>query len=271
KEDTTLTSTGTLVISDADAGQSSFIAQSGSAGTYGSFSLTAAGVWTYTLNNAAANVQALGSSSSLTENFTVTSADGTTRTVVVTVLGTNDAPVAVADVATAVEAGGVGNATAGVNPSGNVLSNDTDVDTGDSKTVSAVTGAAAGSVGSATAGSYGSLTLNADGTYSYVVNNSLTAVQALRTSANTLTDTFTYTVRDASGATSSATLTVTIQGSNDAPVAVADVGSLAENATLTTTAATGVLANDTDVDAGDTKAVSAVTFGATNGTVGSAL
>ena len=33
---------------------------------------------------------------------------------------------------------------------------------------------------------------------------------------------FTYTVTDASGATSSTTLTITITGTNDAPVAVAD-------------------------------------------------
>jgi VCBS repeat-containing protein len=270
-EDTTLTSAGTLVVTDADAGQSSFVAQGGTAGAYGSFAITAAGAWTYTLNNAAANVQSLRAGVSVTDSFTVTTADGTTRTVVVTVNGSNDGPVAVADLATAVEAGGVGNATAGTNPSGNVLTNDTDVDSGDTRTVSAVTGTAAGTVGGSTAGSYGTLTLNADGSYSYALNNSLAAVQALRTAANTLTDSFTYTVRDASGATSSTTLTVTIQGANDAPVATIDTGALNENATLTRTAATGVLANDTDVDAGDTRTVSAVAFGATNGTVGSAL
>ena len=152
-----------------------------------------------------------------------------------------------------------------------MLTNDTDVDNGDTRTVSAVTGVGAGTVGGSTAGSYGSLTLNANGSYTYVLNNSLAAVQALRTAGNTLTDTFTYAVRDAAGATSSTTLTVTIQGANDAPVAIVDTGSLLENATLTTTAATGVLANDTDVDAGDSKTVSAVAFGATAGSVGAGL
>ncbi|MFO0262225.1 MAG: hypothetical protein ACK53V_11405, partial [Planctomycetota bacterium] len=66
------------------------------------------------------------------------------RDITLTVL--NDAPLAFADSATAVEAGGVGNSTAGTNPAGNVLTNDTDVDTGDTKTVS---GVAAGVVGSA--------------------------------------------------------------------------------------------------------------------------
>ena len=207
-------------------------------------------------------------------SFTYTVTDATltsTATVNGTVSSVNDAPVAVADTANAVEAGGIGNGTAGTNPSGNVLTNDTDPDAGDTKTVSAVSGTASGTVGGATAGSYGTLLLNADGSYSYNVDNNNAAVQALRTAGNTLADTFTYTVRDAAGATSSTTLTVTIAGANDAPVASADVGALNEGATLNVAAANGVLANDSDVDAGDSKTVSAVAFGAANGSVGSAL
>ena len=45
------------------------------------------------------------------------------------------APVAVNDTATALEASGVDNATAGTNPTGNLLTNDTDANTGDTKTV----------------------------------------------------------------------------------------------------------------------------------------
>ncbi|MBT0963986.1 beta strand repeat-containing protein, partial [Denitromonas iodatirespirans] len=240
--------------------------------TYGSLVLNADGSYTYTLDNTNAAVNALNDGETLTDSYTYTLTDGdgtsTTATLTITINGTNDAPVAVADTATAVEAGGVANGTAGLNPSGNVLTNDTDVDAGDTKTVSAISG---GVLGSATAGSYGSLTLNADGTYSYTVDNANAAVQALRTGANTLSDTFTYTMRDASGATSSNTLTVTIQGANDAPVATADVGAVLENSTLVRSAATGVLANDTDVDAGDTKTVTAVSFGANPGAVGGNL
>lgn len=46
-----------------------------------------------------------------------------------------------------------------------------------------------------TAGAYGTLTLNADGTYSYALNNSLSAVQGLG-AGETLTDSFAYTVSD---------------------------------------------------------------------------
>ena len=144
--------------------------------------------------------------------------DPTPNTVTFNVTALNDGPVAVADTATAVEAGGVSNATAGTNPTGNVLTNDSDADAGDSKTVTAIIGTAAGTVGGNTSGTYGTLALASDGSYTYTVNNNMTSVQALRTASDTLTDTFSYTVRDAAGLTSTATLIVTIQGADDAPV-----------------------------------------------------
>ncbi len=133
----------------------------------------------------------------------------------VSVAAVNDAPVAFADVATAAEAGGSDNAIVGIDPSDNVLTNDTDVDQDDAKVVAALAG---GTLGSATAGSFGWLTLTGDGNYTYTVDNNNLTVESLRTSTDTLTDTFTYTVRDSAGLMSSNTLTVTIQGMNDAPV-----------------------------------------------------
>lgn len=62
-------------------------------------------------------------------------------------------------------------------------------------------------------GQYGTLTLGADGSYSYALNNNLPAVNAL-TTGSTLNDVFVYTLSDGS-ATSSALLTITIQGHTD--------------------------------------------------------
>ena len=99
-EDDTATATGSLTISDADDGQAFVQAISAQAGTYGSFSIDANGSWTYNLNNTAANVQALVAGQVVTENFTVTSQDGTaTQNVAVTVTGTNDAPTVAAAIA----------------------------------------------------------------------------------------------------------------------------------------------------------------------------
>ncbi|WGM40072.1 VCBS domain-containing protein [Caulobacter sp. NIBR1757] len=262
---------------DVDAGDSKVVSAinggavgSALAGAYGSLTLNADGTYSYAIDNANSTVQALRTAAqTLTDSFTYTVRDAagatSSTTLTITLQGANDAPVAVADTGIAGEAG----VAAGSDATGNVLTNDTDVDTGDSKTVSAVTG---GTVGSALNGTYGTLTLNADGSYAYAVNNANAAVNALRTTANTLTDSFTYTVADASGATSSTTLTITVRGTNDAPVAVADSGTAVEAGTSAGSAASGnLLTNDTDVDTGDTKAVTAFSQGASNGTIGSGL
>src|SRR4029079_869137 len=252
------------------------------AGDHGTLTLNANGSYSYVVNQADSAVQGLRTATdTLTDTFsyTVTDTAGatSTTTLTVTIHGANDAPVAVVDTADATEAGGVGNGTAGVDPTGNVLTNDTDVDSGDTKTVSAVThGAVSGTVGTALAGDHGTLTLNANGSYSYVVNQADSAVQGLRTATDTLTDTFSYTVTDTAGATSTTTLTVTIHGANDAPVAVVDTADATEaggvgNGTAGVAPTGNVLTNDTDVDGGDTKTVSAVTHGAVSGTVGTAL
>ncbi|TAZ69205.1 DUF4082 domain-containing protein [Rhizobium ruizarguesonis] len=169
----------------------------------------------------------------------------------------NTTPTAVADAGDATEKGGVANGSGGVVASGNVLTNDTDPDAGDTKTVSAVSfGATSGTLGSALNGTYGSLVLNASGTYSYTINETNSAVQALRLSTNTLNDVFSYTMRDTGGATATASLTVTIHGANDAPVLA--VQTAAQNATVGS-AFSFVLPTTTftDVDSGETLTYSA--------------
>ena len=230
-------------------------------GQYGDLVMGADGSYTYTVRNSDATVQALkGSTNTLSEVFTYTATSGSvtdTANLTITITGANDAPVGVNDTATAVEKGGTANASSGIDPTGNVLTNDTDVDSGDTKTVSAITG---GTVGSALAGQYGSLTLNADGSYSYVVDNANASVQALRTSANTLHDTFTYTVRDAAGLTSTATLDVTVQGANDAPTTIGTLsnttGTVGTAITDYVIPTTGLFA-DVDTVTGETSTLSA--------------
>ena len=215
-EDGTLTAGSTLTLTDADAAQSSFQAPASLAGTFGSFAFNAAtGQWGYTLANAQANVQALTAGQIVHDTLTVTSLDGSaTRLIDMTVTGTNDTPVAVSDTGTAIKAG----LLPGSNATGNVLTNDTDVDTGDTKAVT-TTGALVGA--------HGTLTLNANGSYTYVIDNADAAVIALHLATDTLTDTFNYTMRDTVGATSTANLTITIQGANDAPVITAGGASAA--------------------------------------------
>jgi VCBS repeat-containing protein len=242
-------------------------------GTYGWLQLNADGSYTYRVDNSLSAVQALrGTANTLLENFsyTVVDADGAQdrATLTVTIHGANDAPVAVNDTASAIEAGGLNNGTPGSNPTGNVLTNDFDVDRfGETLSVVGVGhGVVSGTIGSALAGSYGSLQLNADGSYSYVVDNSNAAVQALRTNPNTLTDSFTYRITDLAGATSTATLFVTIHGRNDNPHATDDIGTAVEaggtfNNAPGSNATGNVHDNDVDVDANDSRTLDGIRTG----------
>ncbi|PDS97366.1 adhesin, partial [Rhizobium sp. S9] len=177
--------------------------------------------------------------------------------VMFTTPSSNTTPTAVADTGDATEKGGVANGSGGVVASGNVLTNDTDPDTGDTKTVTAVRfGTTSGTLGSALNGTYGSLVLNASGAYSYAVNENNATVQALRQSTNTLSDVFSYTMRDSAGATATANLTITIHGANDAPVLA--VQTTTQNATVGSAFSfTLPTTTFTDVDSGDTLAYAA--------------
>ena len=87
-----------------------------------------------------------------------------------------------------------------------MLAHASDAD-GDTLTVTAVSDATsgAGTVGTSLAGAYGHLTLNANGSYSYVADNSA-AIAAAPTGSH-LQDTFSYTVSDGNGGTATASLT----------------------------------------------------------------
>lgn len=158
-------------------------------------------------------------------------------TATINVTAVNDAPVGVNDVNSAVKT---------LTMTGNVLTNDTDIDVGATKTVSAVGSTAVSSSPVSFAGTYGNLTINADGSYSYLADATKAVVIALKSNMSPLTDTFTYTVSDGA-LTSTAHLTLTIQGSaNNVPVATATAIAMGEDANV---AATGTLsANDADGD-----------------------
>ncbi|WP_271553460.1 DUF5801 repeats-in-toxin domain-containing protein [Bradyrhizobium sp. CCBAU 45394] len=84
----TLIATGTLTDTDPDDPPNTFTAiGSPAASKYGTFTMTTAGVWTYTLDKANSQVQALHVGDSLTDSFTVTSIDGTAQVVTITIHG----------------------------------------------------------------------------------------------------------------------------------------------------------------------------------------
>ena len=222
-------------------------------GTYGQLTIAADGSYTYVANQSAAD--ALDAGDTVTDVFTYTlQDDGTpnlqdTATITITVTGVDDDPVGNNDAGAVNE-----DATLSVNAGSGVLSNDTDADASSSLSVSGVNG---GTVGQALTGTYGTLTLNSDGSYSYVANTA--GADGLAHGA-TATDTFTYTVSDGAGTTDTADLVITVTGVG--PVGSADTATATENQTLSVNAASGVLTNDTG---GDTESL-AVTNVSSNGT-----
>ncbi|CAE7874887.1 unnamed protein product [Symbiodinium microadriaticum] len=85
---------GVLSISDPDAGEEAFNPQSGSAGSYGSFTIDASGTWSYTTDGA---LDFLAEGQEVSDSFTVSSIDGSVTSVTVNITGTADGPTAVAD------------------------------------------------------------------------------------------------------------------------------------------------------------------------------
>src|SRR5205807_718679 len=84
-----IVASGTVTVTDVD-NPASFVPQTNVAGTYGTFAIAANGNWTYAANSAFDN---LNVGQSISDTFTVATADGTTSTVQVTIHGTNDAAV----------------------------------------------------------------------------------------------------------------------------------------------------------------------------------
>ncbi|WP_439369989.1 VCBS domain-containing protein [Bradyrhizobium sp. DASA03120] len=180
--------TGTLTDTDPDNTPNTFIAVScptTSAGGFGSFTMTASGTWTYTLDNGNSTVQALNVCDTLTDEFTVTTIDGTPQVVTITIKGANDAAI-VSGVTTGsvVEAGGISPGT----PVATGALADTDVDN-PSNTFTAVTSPTASDCG------YGTFTMTAAGVWTYTLDNHNCVVDALNV-GDTLTDHFTVTTID---------------------------------------------------------------------------
>jgi VCBS repeat-containing protein len=210
-------------------------------GHYGVLVLNSNGSYTYTPNDTTSRNLANGATGDDVFTYTVSDDSGgtdTTATLTITVTGKTPNPLN--DTAYVAAGGSISVAnddSDGVDPGGDGINADGDHsgdvlenDSGTSNTVTAIlspTGET-GTISTALSGNYGELTINADGSYTYEANN------AAQLGATTATDVFTYTVTDAtSGNTGTATITITILGSNDAPTTTDDTGYINENSTLT--------------------------------------
>ncbi|MHB1014108.1 MAG: putative Ig domain-containing protein [Desulfurivibrionaceae bacterium] len=208
-EDQVMLYSGNVLVNDTDvdAGTMLSVAAPGEyVGRYGILSIAADGGYTYSLDNASGDVQSLAQGSTVVDQFTYNVTDGIVAVsgkLDITVTGANDAPVVAGDSAFLIE-------DQIISASGNVLANDSDVDGG---TTLAVVDP------STLSGNYGTLSLAADGSYAYSLDNASNAVQSLGREA-VVTEHFSYTATDGIANVDSA-LDITLTGSNDAPILVA--------------------------------------------------
>ena len=213
---------GKLEIVDADAGQSSVIAQVNSEGDYGTFSIGIDGSWTYTSSG---TQDALNDSKQVTDSFQVSSLDGSkTATVTVTITGTNDTAEVSSAAVELTESDEV------LNASGSLAI--TDLDQGEDRFVEQAD----------TSGNYGTFSIDSEGSWSFVSQSALNPL----TEGQEVSESF--EVESVDG-TATATVTLKIIGTND--VAVVDSASVALNESDEVLNASGKL-EFSDADEGQT-------------------
>ncbi|MDF1659703.1 MAG: Ig-like domain-containing protein, partial [Verrucomicrobiales bacterium] len=191
----------------------------------------------------------------VTDSFTYTISDGNggtaTATATVTINGADDAMVTNPDSASTLE---------GTPVTIDVLNNDSDPDVDDNPLeIASISQPADTDDGVATI-------VGTNVTFTPGTNFESLAV------GESAVTTFEYTARaPGSNETQTETVTVTVIGQNDGPVAVNDSGAVDEDATTNVDAASGVLSNDTDLDLSDGLTVTEVRTGTETGTGTGAL
>ena len=197
--DNLLETNGKLNITDSDAGEAAFIATTIN-GNYGGLVIDAAGNWAYAANNNQTVIQNLNTGVTLSDNLTVSSLDGTTHPVTITIMGVdeqnNPAVITGAD---------SGSVTEDVDPdSDNLLEtngklNITDSDAGEAAFIATTIN-----------GDYGGLVIDAAGNWAYAANNNQTVIQNLNTST-TLSDNLIVSSLDGT----SHSVSITISGADE--------------------------------------------------------
>ncbi|MCK8044963.1 VCBS domain-containing protein [Shewanella sp. 1CM18E] len=194
---------GQLSITDPDAGQAQFNAES-LQGQFGTLSIDNLGHWTYTADNSQAAIQGLKTGESITDTLLVHSVDGTEQKITVTINGTDDK----AHISSA-SSGGTSTAS---------LTEDKDVHGGQLRVDGAlsVTDADNGQAqfnAESLQGQFGTLSIDNIGHWTYTADNAQAAIQGLKT-GESLTDTL--LVHSIDGTEQK--ITVTINGTDDKAV-----------------------------------------------------
>ena len=235
----TLTSSGTLVLSDLDRRNTHSTTVTPDAGNSLGGTLTMAAVvgdansatssvgWTYSIDNAA--TQFLAAGQQIQESFVVAISDGdggsVSQTITVTITGEADAPTitAATDVTgdvTEIPDGDPLEGNTTHSQAGSFLIADADLDDIQTVSVTASSTTAGSVLGVLTPSVANNTTGDGSGEISWSYSIADSAIDELA-SGETITETFTLTVDDQNGGTVNQNVVITITGSNDAPTITA--------------------------------------------------
>lgn len=191
--------TGSLTITDPDSGEDQVTSQSNMETSYGTFSITSTGAWTYKLDITNADVVGLAAAATLSDSITVTTIDGTSATINITISGvaTQNTP-----------------ATFGGDVAATIANNATDDITGSITIDDVDSGENAAQVQTDVTTTYGSFSITASGDWTYSIDDTNSDVIGLQTENDTLTDTVTITSIDGT----TVDLVITIKGSGSVSV-----------------------------------------------------
>ena len=205
--DAPLTTNGTLTSADVDNADNTFIPVT-TVGTYGTFNLLANGTWNFTANSAFDN---LNVGDNVSETFNVQSEDGTTSTVSITINGTNDAATVSSAAVTITET------DAALTTSGTLTSSDVD---NTNNTFIPVT----------TVGTYGTFNLLANGNWNFTANSAFNNLNI----GDSVSEAFNVQSEDGTAST----VSITINGTNDAATVSSAAVVLTETDVALTTSGT---------------------------------
>lgn len=239
-DETNLTVEGTVTASDVDKENGdgstahkdnnlnfSFVEENGGKSAYGELTLNSDGTYRYTLNPNSEAYKALADGTTVTETFHVQTTDKHNATgegtITITITGTNDQPVIKSAADLHVKEDGIPETSGeahGLIAKGEVVASDVDDDT---LHYSAKLSGAQGDGSTVVQGRYGTLIINQDGTYTYRLDNNKKETQELGARGHESdTEQFDIIVSDGKGGTTTQSITVTVHGTNDAPVLSVD-------------------------------------------------
>jgi len=201
-----LESNGKLNIVDSDEGEAEFIVTTYN-GIYGGLSMDVAGNWNYAAANNQASIQNLDTGTWLIDSLTISSLDGTTHTITITINGADEpnTPAIISGTDT-------GNVTEDIDPD-----NDNLLETNGNLNISDIDSGESAFISTSYSGTYGSLTINSAGNWSYAANNTQNVIQNLN-AGNTLTDNLIVNSVDGTPHT----VSITIAGANEI-IALSDI------------------------------------------------